>query len=117
MDFCICLQIGCSSQISQEGDGKAYQCPRCHNPSVFAVKETKCLEICCVPLVPMGSSHLWQCNICQWTASQDGPPPPPAMMGGPPPQQFNQGYAPQQGMGYGGGGYPQQPQQPQQYGH
>ncbi|ORY63668.1 hypothetical protein BCR35DRAFT_308830 [Leucosporidium creatinivorum] len=125
MDFCICLQIGCTNSLKPEGDGQARQCPRCHNPSVIQAKDQRCLEICCIPLVPLGSSHVWHCSICSWQASQDGPAPPPAGQGYAPPQQF-QGYAPNPGMqqpggyqqqpyapGYGGGGYGQQ----QGYGH
>lgn len=83
---------GCSNSYSQEGD-QAHICPRCHNASVYAVKlvnnrerdesdvskadiisalpylgnnrETKCLEICCIPLVPLGTNHIFQCSICR----------------------------------------------------
>ncbi|GAA5827019.1 hypothetical protein JCM5353_008890 [Sporobolomyces roseus] len=116
MDF-ICLSFGCSKRYSQE-DGQAHVCPRCHNAQVYATKEKNCLEICCIPLVPLGSKHVWMCSICQWSASQKGPPPPAAMQGGyqGPPQGYG-GQPPQQG--YGGGGYGQQapmgyPQQPMQ---
>jgi len=93
--------------------------------------EKNCLEICCIPLVPLGSKHVWMCSICrtcqslshflrfsnwfqglrvifaEWSASQKGPPPPAAMQGGyqGPPQGYG-GQPPQQG--YGGGGYGQQ---------
>ncbi|GAA5907400.1 uncharacterized protein JCM6883_001192 [Sporobolomyces salmoneus] len=108
MDF-ICLSFGCSKQYSQEGGG-AHWCPRCSNPQVYAVKERNCLEICCIPLVPLGSSHIWMCSICQWQASQKGLAPPPANQQGMPPQGGGYG-----GGGYGGQapmGYPQQPMQP-----
>ena len=70
-----------------------------------------------MPLVPLGSSHVWQCGICresrfsgwraelmsgraEWQASQDGPAPPLAQGGyGQQPQQWQQpNYGPQQGM-------------------
>ncbi|GAA5967427.1 hypothetical protein JCM21900_001263 [Sporobolomyces salmonicolor] len=94
---------GCSKQYSQEGS-QAHVCPRCNNGSVYATKERNCLEICCVPLVPLGSSHLYMCSICQWQASQSGPAPPLAQQGG--------GYYGQP-QGYGGGGVGQYPQQQQ----
>ncbi|SGZ26038.1 BQ5605_C024g09821 [Microbotryum silenes-dioicae] len=109
MDFCICLQIGCSNRLSQEGDGQSRVCPRCHNAAVVQVKSTKCLEICCVPLVPLGSDHLWHCSICQWQIDQSAPPPPLPQQGWAPPQQ-QQGYAPQEQMQFQQPGYEQQQQ-------
>lgn len=97
MDLCICIQLGCSTKYSQEG-GEVYLCPRCHNGSITAVKETRCLQICCVDLVPLGSKHVYMCSICQYQASQDGPAPQKVQGGSMPYQQQQQGYAPQQGM-------------------
>ncbi|SCV70443.1 BQ2448_1837 [Microbotryum intermedium] len=99
MDICICLQIGCSNRMSQEGDGQSRVCPRCHNAAV--------VQICCVPLVPLGSDHLWHCSICQWQIDQSAPPPPLPQQGWAPPQQ-HQGYAPQGQMQYQQPGYGQQ---------
>ncbi|KAH8918487.1 hypothetical protein BT69DRAFT_1285637, partial [Atractiella rhizophila] len=96
--FCICISLGCSDQISQEGDQTPRWCPRCRNASVTGAKKSKKLEICCVPLCPISSSYIWYCPICNWEADQSGPAPPVAQ-GGPP---MMGGYAPQQPMGWGG---------------
>ncbi|KAM0786311.1 hypothetical protein ACM66B_001789 [Microbotryomycetes sp. NB124-2] len=111
--FCF-VCIGCSKRLSQEGDGQARVCPRCHNAAVTAAKSTNCLELFCVPVLPMGSSHIWLCGICQWQCDQKGPAPPLPQQ--PLPQQpLPQQPLPQQPQWgqfqpYGGAGYgpPQQ---------
>ncbi|BGO95564.1 hypothetical protein NBRC10512_007822 [Rhodotorula toruloides] len=109
---------GCDRQLSQES-GQAHICPRCHNGTVFPTKERNCFTFCFVPLIPLGSSHIYHCSTCQWEASQSGPAPPvapqpggfygPGQMGGAPGyggggygggQVPMGGYVPQQGMGY-----------------
>ncbi|GAA5878622.1 hypothetical protein JCM8547_003847 [Rhodosporidiobolus lusitaniae] len=114
----LCFVCGCDKSLKPEGNGQAHVCPRCNNASVTATKESNCFTFCWVPIVPLGSEHVWYCSICQWTASQKGPAPPLAQHGG---------FHGAQGMpmgGYGGGGYgggpppqsgmmyPQQPMQP-----
>jgi hypothetical protein len=42
-----------------QGEQYAHVCPRCHNGAVTRIKETKCLQICCVDLVPLGSKTIW----------------------------------------------------------
>ncbi|GAA5852501.1 hypothetical protein JCM9279_003476 [Rhodotorula babjevae] len=105
--ICVC---GCDKQLSVEGND-AHICPRCNNGTVYATKERNCFSFCCVPILPLGSEHIWHCSTCQWAASQKGPAPPLAGQ----PGGF---YGAPQG-GYGGGGYAPQgpmgyPQQPQQ---
>merc|ERR1711939_284061 len=112
--FCLPLIFGCSNQIKPQGNPGEFHCPRCNNDRVSRVKQTKCLEICCVPLVPMGSDHLYYCDICQWQSSQSGPPPPPAGAFQQPP-----GAMPPMSYGYPGGGSGPPPQPgygPQGYG-
>ncbi|BGP17886.1 hypothetical protein JCM10213_000964 [Rhodosporidiobolus nylandii] len=106
----LCFTCGCDKQLSQEGS-QAHVCPRCNNGSVYATKERNCFTFCFVPLVPLGSEHVWHCTICQWQASQSGPAPPvagqPGAFYGPQPGYGGGGYAPQGTMGY-----PQQQMQP-----
>ncbi|GAA6053125.1 hypothetical protein JCM3770_002865 [Rhodotorula araucariae] len=100
---------GCDKQLSQEGT-QAHVCPRCNNGTVYATKEQNCFTFCCVPVLPIGSDHVWYCSTCQWTASQKGPAPLPAGQPGAfygVPQPAGYGYASAGPMGY-----PQQPSQP-----
>ncbi|GAA5990266.1 hypothetical protein JCM10908_005900 [Rhodotorula pacifica] len=90
---------GCDRSLRQEG-GQAHICPRCHNGTVFPTAEKNCFTFCFVPLVPLGTKHLYHCTTCQWNASQSGPAPPIA----PQPGGFYAPGAPG-GGGYGGGGY------------
>ena len=52
-DFFFCLPIifGCPTKTSQEGDGKPYVCPRCHNAQVVEAKQRTWFELCWIPLV------------------------------------------------------------------
>jgi hypothetical protein len=63
-DFCICLQIGCSNRLKQEGDGVARVCPRCHNASVYATKSTKCLEVSPARRILPASALFRTCAPC-----------------------------------------------------
>ncbi|KDQ16294.1 hypothetical protein BOTBODRAFT_30999 [Botryobasidium botryosum FD-172 SS1] len=116
--FCLPLIFGCSDQLSPDNDGSGSRlCPRCNNAAVFAAKKKMMFELCCVPLVPMSSSRVWHCGICNWETKQgDGfEPAMPGYGGGGPqwqqpqwqPNPSPQGYppqpsaAPQQSYGYG----------------
>ncbi|KEI36429.1 uncharacterized protein L969DRAFT_28270, partial [Mixia osmundae IAM 14324] len=59
------LRAGCQTKYKDEHDGSVRVCPRCHNPSIAAVKQTDIFEFCYIPLIPYSSSHLWQCSICR----------------------------------------------------
>ncbi|TDL27283.1 hypothetical protein BD410DRAFT_713944, partial [Rickenella mellea] len=61
---------GCPTKITPEGDNTPRLCPRCNNASVFSAKSRTWFELCWVPLVPMKSSHVWVCGICQWNVPQ-----------------------------------------------
>ncbi|PWN48988.1 hypothetical protein IE53DRAFT_388811 [Violaceomyces palustris] len=100
MDFFFCIPVifGCKDTIKQEGSGQAHICPRCHNAQVVTAKSKKWFELCWIPLIPMGSKHIFVCGICQWQAPQDGPyQPPVAQAGGGyyQPQQYGYGPPPQ----------------------
>ncbi|KAF8509551.1 hypothetical protein JB92DRAFT_499350 [Gautieria morchelliformis] len=41
-------------------------CPRCNNAAVVSAKSRVWFELFFVPLIPMPSSHVWLCTICQW---------------------------------------------------
>ncbi|BGP56683.1 hypothetical protein JCM8202_001301 [Rhodotorula sphaerocarpa] len=110
----LCFTFGCDRQLSQESD-EAFICPRCHNGTCFRTRERNCFTFCFVPLIPLGTKHLYHCSTCRYSASADGPPPPVAPQpGGFYGQQgnygaggYNPGYGQQQPMGY-----PTQPMQP-----
>ncbi|POY73430.1 hypothetical protein BMF94_3768 [Rhodotorula taiwanensis] len=107
----LCFTCGCDHQLSQEGH-EAFICPRCHNGTVFPTKDRNCFTFCFVPLVPLGTKHLYRCTTCQWAASADGPPPPPAAQ----PGGFYGNQGPPGGA-YGGGGYNPAYGQQQQMGY
>ncbi|KAF8606468.1 hypothetical protein BDV93DRAFT_520769 [Ceratobasidium sp. AG-I] len=128
MDFC-CIAIGCPTKIDADGsdNGQTRLCPRCNNVSVFGAKKRTWIEICFVPLIPMKSSRIWNCSICQWHVDQDqpngyAPPLPGPPQGGPspyyqpnygpPPGQQQWGPPPNSYQGGPGGGQPGYYQQP-----
>jgi len=63
---CIPLVWGCPTKIHPEGDQTPRICPRCNNASVISAKSRMWFEFCFVPLIPMRSSHIWLCTVCQW---------------------------------------------------
>jgi len=82
--FCLPLIFGCSTSVSPDSGQALRVCPNCHNVSVTSGKKRTWFELCCVPVIPMSSSHVWICSICQWTAKTNafepqlpgtGPPP------------------------------------------
>ncbi|KAF5330911.1 hypothetical protein D9619_005847 [Psilocybe cf. subviscida] len=98
---------GCSTSVAQEGDGIPRICPRCNNAAVTAAKKKEWFELCCVPIIPMSSSHVWLCSICQWESSnQPGHFEPPLVTNPPaqgrgfypaqPPPGFQPAYNPHQ---------------------
>ncbi|KAJ3483339.1 hypothetical protein NLI96_g6391 [Meripilus lineatus] len=95
--FCIPIIFGCPTKIKPEGDPTPRICPRCHNVAVQRAKSRTWFELCFVPLIPMGSKHIWICSICQWSV-----PLQPNWE----PQQANFGY---QGPPYGVAGPPPRP--------
>ncbi|CEH19018.1 hypothetical protein CBOM_05704 [Ceraceosorus bombacis] len=74
MDFFFCIPVifGCPSKIKQEGDGTPHICPRCHNAQAVTAKKKRWFELCWIPLIPLGSKHVYYCGICQWQMPQDG---------------------------------------------
>ncbi|KAG2020472.1 hypothetical protein CC2G_005811 [Coprinopsis cinerea AmutBmut pab1-1] len=115
MDFFFCLPVlfGCKTTLKPEGDQTPRVCPRCNNAAATGCKSREWFELCFVPLIPMGSKHIWVCSICHWTSPRGqglwepalpgfAPPPPagyypPNQQWGPPPNQWQQGpqYPPQ----------------------
>ncbi|KAF9453288.1 hypothetical protein P691DRAFT_695369, partial [Macrolepiota fuliginosa MF-IS2] len=84
--FCLPLIFGCSSSVSPDVGQPPRVCPNCHNgePASFSAaegdpsnrskpvsitsgKKRTWFELCCVPIIPMSSSHVWMCSICNWT--------------------------------------------------
>ncbi|KAF9567599.1 hypothetical protein CPC08DRAFT_703129 [Agrocybe pediades] len=115
--FCIPMIFGCQTKISPDGGQVPRICPRCHNAAVTSAKSKEWFEFCFVPLIPMGSSHIWICSICQWSqAIQQGgwepqpvtsvpvqpggyyPPQPQPTWQGAPPAPSNQSYPSNQGQ-------------------
>jgi hypothetical protein len=80
------IKGGCSTKVKPDGTEQiARMCPRCNNgrpcnclsirsaeraylASVFSAKRTEWFELFWIPLIPMGSKHVWMCNICQFMA-------------------------------------------------
>ncbi|KIJ17248.1 hypothetical protein PAXINDRAFT_73279, partial [Paxillus involutus ATCC 200175] len=65
---CIEPAVGCPTRISPDSNQGPRICPRCHNASMLAAKSRTWFELCFVPLVPLGSKHIWMCGICQLQA-------------------------------------------------
>ncbi|KZT43974.1 hypothetical protein SISSUDRAFT_1056991 [Sistotremastrum suecicum HHB10207 ss-3] len=105
---CIPIVFGCPTKLTQEGEPIPRICPRCNNVSVVSAKSRTWFELFWIPLIPLGSSHVWHCNVCQWQVPhQQGYE--PARAGGFPPPGGNGQW--QQGPGSPSGLW-QQPQQP-----
>ncbi|KAI5843886.1 hypothetical protein DFP73DRAFT_478673 [Morchella snyderi] len=62
------------------------KCPRCHNPSVVAIKKRDFFTFCFIPVVPIGWGEELRCSICPYRQAtnkeqlmqmqhQEGPPP------------------------------------------
>ncbi|GAA5869941.1 hypothetical protein JCM16303_001846 [Sporobolomyces ruberrimus] len=51
---------------AQDEDGDVCICPRCNNASVKGYKRKKWFELYWIPLVPLGSKHMWICSVCRW---------------------------------------------------
>ncbi|TFL07702.1 hypothetical protein BDV98DRAFT_34534 [Pterulicium gracile] len=114
MDDCFCLPIicGCSTSVKPDSDGPTQMrlCPRCSNATVISAKSRSWFELCCVPIIPYSSKHVWVCQTCQWQQEVGGMEPAIPQQGymhpnqqqqpqwGPPPPQWN---GPPQGQ-YGG---------------
>ncbi|EPT05964.1 hypothetical protein FOMPIDRAFT_1137969 [Fomitopsis schrenkii] len=118
MDFIFCLPIifGCPTKIKADGDQTPRVCPRCNNISVSSAKSRLWFELCWVPLIPMKSTRIWMCSICQWNIPlqqnwepalpggnfqpggrdphQAGPFPPPSGYVNSPPGTYQPGYQP-----------------------
>ncbi|CAD6887858.1 unnamed protein product [Tilletia caries] len=96
--FCIPILFGCPTKIKQE-DGSPHVCPRCHNGAVVKAKSRMWFELCCIPLIPIKTKHIYVCGICQWQAPQDGgfQPAPAGGYAGHPNQPQQYGYGPPQG--------------------
>ncbi|EKM82813.1 hypothetical protein AGABI1DRAFT_104670 [Agaricus bisporus var. burnettii JB137-S8] len=66
--FCIPLIFGCSSKVTPDGVQTPSICPNCHNLSLASGKKRTWFELCCVPVIPLSSKHVWICPICNWSA-------------------------------------------------
>ncbi|KAH7341475.1 hypothetical protein B0J17DRAFT_568008, partial [Rhizoctonia solani] len=100
------ITVGCPTTVKPDGsdNGQTRLCPRCNNGNapanivaVIGAKKRTWLEICFIPLVPMSSSHIWNCSICGWHVDQNqsnGYAPP---LPGPPPNAYNPHYQPNYG--------------------
>ncbi|KAH6918739.1 hypothetical protein BKA70DRAFT_1248131 [Coprinopsis sp. MPI-PUGE-AT-0042] len=68
MDFFFCLPVlfGCKTTLKPEGDPNPRVCPRCNNVAATSAKSREWFELCFIPVIPMGSKHIWICSICQW---------------------------------------------------
>ncbi|GAA6063325.1 hypothetical protein JCM10212_005493 [Sporobolomyces blumeae] len=120
MFLCIPIICGPNSSLKQENDDLCY-CPRCGNASVRGFKRRKWFELYWIPLVPLGTKHLWLCPVCQWNCPTDGsfqPQPVNSTGHAPPPTHaghaagqasatahagrgYDVGYSTQQAGGYG----------------
>ncbi|GAA5897766.1 hypothetical protein JCM8208_000255 [Rhodotorula glutinis] len=63
MFLCLPIVFGVNTKLKQEGD-EVRQCQNCHNRSCVRVKRSKRFELFWIPLVPLGSKHIWMCHIC-----------------------------------------------------
>ncbi|GAA5913215.1 uncharacterized protein JCM6883_005287 [Sporobolomyces salmoneus] len=50
---------------------ETYVCPNCRNASVKAYKRKKWFELYWIPLVPLGSKHVFVCPVCRWQHLND----------------------------------------------
>ncbi|KAF9648997.1 hypothetical protein BDM02DRAFT_3084095, partial [Thelephora ganbajun] len=57
---------GISQKINPDDGQNPRICPRCNNVAVLSAKKKTYFELCCVPVFPMSSKHVWVCGICQW---------------------------------------------------
>ncbi|KAF8516905.1 hypothetical protein BU17DRAFT_50391, partial [Hysterangium stoloniferum] len=91
-------QVGCPTKISQDGEQPGRICPRCSNVAVVSAKSRMWfeLQVFFIPLIPMPSSNIWLCTICQWEV---------------PHQQGYEPTLPGAGFHPGNVAMPQQPQQ------
>ncbi|GAA5950494.1 hypothetical protein JCM3765_004566 [Sporobolomyces pararoseus] len=65
----LCIPIICGPQ-SRSGE-ESYYCPRCGNGSAKAYKRKKWFELYWIPIVPLGSKHVYVCPVCRWEHLND----------------------------------------------
>ncbi|ORY88642.1 hypothetical protein BCR35DRAFT_301425 [Leucosporidium creatinivorum] len=70
MFLCIPIVYGCPAKLTQEGHDTRV-CPRCHNPRVEKFKRKKRFDLCYIPLIPLGTKHLYFCTVCRWESPVD----------------------------------------------
>ncbi|GAA5939025.1 hypothetical protein JCM3775_002652 [Rhodotorula graminis] len=70
MFLCLPIVFGVNTKLKQEGD-EVRPCQNCHNRSCVKVKRSKRFELFWVPLIPLGSKHVWMCHICKVSYAAD----------------------------------------------
>ncbi|GAA5872888.1 hypothetical protein JCM1840_005879 [Sporobolomyces johnsonii] len=71
MFLCIPLVFGVNGSLKQERE-ELCVCPRCKNAAVQPYRRRKWFELFWIPLIPLGSKHVWFCPICQWSGPLEG---------------------------------------------
>ncbi|GAA5932525.1 hypothetical protein JCM1841_000238 [Sporobolomyces salmonicolor] len=103
MFLCIPLVFGVNGSLKQERE-ELCVCPRCKNAAVQPYRRRKWFEVFWIPLIPLGSKHVWfvsrvsqnpvrdgvltftsieQCPVCQWSGPIEGGFQPQHVGGGP----------------------------------